>query len=95
MGEIVYCVGDMAGFNEGGASWSQQNRLIFCLPRCCLQIFCDITYTLTSCTENEAHRYGRFLASALDTIMRWHSSTSIYEKVRHLIHAGLCTLLRN
>lgn len=27
--------------------------------------------------------------------MRWHSSTSIYEKVRHLIHARLCTLLRN
>ena len=23
------------------------------------RIFCDITYTVTSCTENEAGRYGR------------------------------------
>ena len=45
------------------------------------QIFCDITYTMTSCTENEAHRYGRFLSSALETIMKWHSSTAIYDKV--------------
>ncbi|XP_076446186.1 THO complex subunit 2-like [Babylonia areolata] len=47
---------------------------------CYDRIFCDITYTMTSCTENEAHRYGRFLACALETIMKWHSSTSIYEK---------------
>jgi len=44
------------------------------------RVFNDITYTVTSCTENEAHRYGRFLCSALETIMRWHSSTSIYEE---------------
>ncbi|KAK7097709.1 THO complex subunit 2-like isoform X2 [Littorina saxatilis] len=47
---------------------------------CYDRIFCDITYTLTSCTENEGHRYGRFLASALDTIMRWHGSFNIYDK---------------
>ncbi|XP_025088766.1 THO complex subunit 2-like isoform X1 [Pomacea canaliculata] len=47
---------------------------------CYDRIFCDITYTVTSCTENEAHRYGRFLASTLDTIMRWHSSINVYEK---------------
>ncbi|XP_069131332.1 THO complex subunit 2-like isoform X4 [Argopecten irradians] len=47
---------------------------------CYDRIFCDITYTVTCCTENEAHRYGRFLCTALDTIMRWHSNRSIYEK---------------
>ncbi|VDI35716.1 THO complex subunit 2 [Mytilus galloprovincialis] len=47
---------------------------------CYDRIFCDITFTVTSCTENEAHRYGRFLCSALDTIMRWHSERKIYEK---------------
>ena len=46
------------------------------------QIFCDITYTVSSCTENEAHRYGRFLSYALETVMRWHSSKNIYDKVR-------------
>ncbi|CAL1526810.1 unnamed protein product [Lymnaea stagnalis] len=44
------------------------------------RVFNDITYTVTSCTENEARRYGRFLCSALETIMRWHSSPAIYEK---------------
>ncbi|XP_012937232.1 THO complex subunit 2 [Aplysia californica] len=44
------------------------------------RVFNDITYTVTSCTENEAHRYGRFLCSALETIMRWHSSPAIYEE---------------
>ncbi|CAC5396379.1 THOC2 [Mytilus coruscus] len=47
---------------------------------CYDRIFCDITFTVTSCTENEAHRYGRFLCAALDTIMRWHSERKIYEK---------------
>ncbi|OWF53939.1 THO complex subunit 2-like isoform X2 [Mizuhopecten yessoensis] len=47
---------------------------------CYDRIFCDITYTVTCCTENEAHRYGRFLCAALDTIMRWHSNKGIYEK---------------
>ena len=48
------------------------------------QIFCDITYTVTNCTENEAHRYGRFLCASLDTIMKWHSSKEIYNKVMWL-----------
>ncbi|KAJ8298480.1 hypothetical protein KUTeg_025011 [Tegillarca granosa] len=47
---------------------------------CYDRIFCDITYTVTSCTENEAHRYGRFLCTSLETIMRWHSDKTIYEK---------------
>ena len=44
------------------------------------QIFCDITYTVTSCTENEAQRYGRFLAAMLETANRWHSSKEIFEE---------------
>merc|ERR1712223_2189263 len=46
---------------------------------CYDRIFCDITYTVTSCTESEAHRYGRFLAAMLDIVMRWHKSKEIFE----------------
>ena len=45
-----------------------------------LQIFCDITYTVTSCTENEADRYGRFLAAMLDIVMKWHKSREVFER---------------
>lgn len=41
---------------------------------------CDITYSVTLCTENEAHRYGRFLAAMLATVTRWHSDRSNFEK---------------
>ncbi|XP_060572351.1 THO complex subunit 2-like isoform X2 [Ruditapes philippinarum] len=47
---------------------------------CYDRIFCDISYTVTSCTENEAHRYGRFLCAALDTVMRWHGNKQCYDK---------------
>merc|ERR1719357_908971 len=47
---------------------------------CFDRIFCDITYTVTSCTENEAQRYGRFLAAMLETANRWHSSKEIFEE---------------
>jgi len=47
---------------------------------CFDRIFCDITYTVTSCTENEAQRYGRFLAAMLETANRWHSSKDIFEE---------------
>ena len=40
---------------------------------CYDRIFCDITYTVTCCTENEAGRYGRFLAAMLETVMKWHA----------------------
>lgn len=45
-----------------------------------LQIFCEIAYSVTSCTENEATRYGRFLCAMLETVMRWHSSQATFEK---------------
>ncbi|KAH3839564.1 hypothetical protein DPMN_112996, partial [Dreissena polymorpha] len=47
---------------------------------CYDRIFCDITYTVSSCTENEAQRYGRFLCAALETVMRWHSNKEFYDK---------------
>lgn len=48
---------------------------------CYDRIFCDITYSVTSCTENEANRYGRFLCAMLETVMRWHSEKAIFDKV--------------
>ncbi|KAK7790717.1 hypothetical protein R5R35_007956 [Gryllus longicercus] len=47
---------------------------------CYDRLFCDITYSVTSCTENEANRYGRFLCAMLETVMRWHSEKSTFEK---------------
>ncbi|CAH1184109.1 unnamed protein product [Phyllotreta striolata] len=44
------------------------------------RLFCDVTYSITSCTENEAMRYGRFLFAMLETVMRWHKSKDIFEK---------------
>ena len=35
---------------------------------------------MSSCTENEAHRYGRFLNAVLNDIMLWHSDKAVYEK---------------
>ncbi|XP_015117253.1 THO complex subunit 2 [Diachasma alloeum] len=47
---------------------------------CYDRLFCDITYSVTSCTENEANRYGRFLCAMLETVMRWHSEKAIFDK---------------
>jgi len=47
---------------------------------CYDRLFCDITYSVTSCTENEANRYGRFLCSVLETVMRWHSKKEIFDQ---------------
>lgn len=44
-------------------------------------MFSAIIYTVASCTENESHRYGRFLCCMLETVTRWHSDRAIYEKV--------------
>ncbi|KAF4523127.1 hypothetical protein B566_EDAN003142 [Ephemera danica] len=46
---------------------------------CYDRLFCDITYTVTSCTENEANRYGRFLCAMLDTVMRWHRTKETFD----------------
>ena len=42
----------------------------------------DILWPMTSCTENEAHRFGRFLAAILEDVMRWHGDKNIFEKVK-------------
>ncbi|XP_046666105.1 THO complex subunit 2 isoform X1 [Homalodisca vitripennis] len=47
---------------------------------CYDRLFCDITYSVTSCTENEANRYGRFLCNMLETVMRWHSKKEIFDE---------------
>ena len=47
---------------------------------CYDRIFGDISYTMCSCTENEASHYGRFLCSVLETVMRWHRDRSLFEK---------------
>ncbi|KAK7075828.1 THO complex subunit 2, partial [Halocaridina rubra] len=43
-------------------------------------MYCDITYTVASCTEQEANRYAKFLLGMLETVMHWHSSQTNYEK---------------
>lgn len=43
-------------------------------------MFCEIAYSVTACTENEATRYGRFLCVMLETVMKWHSSPATFEK---------------
>ncbi|CAL4100396.1 unnamed protein product [Meganyctiphanes norvegica] len=47
---------------------------------CYDRMYCDITYTVASCTEAEAHRYAKFLLGTLETVMHWHSSRDYYEK---------------
>ncbi|XP_030836802.1 THO complex subunit 2 isoform X1 [Strongylocentrotus purpuratus] len=47
---------------------------------CYDRVFQDITYTVASCTENEAIRYGRFLCAMMETVMKWHGDKETYEK---------------
>jgi len=71
--DAIYC----AKFVEEIHSLKTPNfSTLICFDR----IFCDITYTVTSCTENEAHRYGRFLCAMLEIVMRWWRSGDIFEK---------------
>jgi THO complex subunit 2 len=44
------------------------------------RMFADISYTTAMCTENEARRYGRFLALLLEMISRWHQNKDVYDK---------------
>ncbi|CAH1128850.1 unnamed protein product [Ceutorhynchus assimilis] len=47
---------------------------------CFDRIFCDVTYSIISCTENEALRYGRFLYAMLEIVMKWHRSKDVFVK---------------
>ncbi|XP_029463722.1 THO complex subunit 2 [Rhinatrema bivittatum] len=60
---------------------------------CYDRVFSDIIYTVASCTENEASRYGRFLCCMLETVTRWHSDKGIYEKECGN-YPGFLTILR-
>uniref|UniRef100_A0A7N9AXV8 THO complex subunit 2 n=1 Tax=Mastacembelus armatus TaxID=205130 RepID=A0A7N9AXV8_9TELE len=72
----------------------QQKTPNFCTLLCYDRVFSAIIYTVASCTENESHRYGRFLCCMLETVTRWHSDRATYEKVTsltcslHLQHCG-------
>ncbi len=48
---------------------------------CYDRLFSDISYSLASCSENEAIRYGRFLQSLLETVMSWHSDRHKFDQV--------------
>lgn len=61
---------------------------------CYDRLFCDIVYSVTLCTENEARRYGRFLCAVLETVMRWHADKETFEKVCSCVRrlmAEICT----
>ncbi|KAK2490112.1 hypothetical protein MC885_011648 [Smutsia gigantea] len=58
----------------------QQKTPNFSILLCYDRVFSDIVYTVASCTENEASRYGRFLCCVLETVTRWHSDRATYEK---------------
>eukprot|EP00039_Didymoeca_costata_P006912 m.94541 g.94541 ORF g.94541 m.94541 type:complete len:1452 (+) comp13451_c0_seq1:1253-5608(+) len=40
----------------------------------------DVTCTVTSCTPDEARRYGRFLSETLKLLWHWHSSEEVYAR---------------
>ena len=48
---------------------------LICLDR----IFGDISNTMSSCTENEANHYGRFLCAILAIVMQWHKDIKVFE----------------
>uniref|UniRef100_A0A670ZXV4 THO complex subunit 2 n=1 Tax=Pseudonaja textilis TaxID=8673 RepID=A0A670ZXV4_PSETE len=72
----------------------QQKTPNFSTLLCYDRVFSDIIYTVASCTENEASRYGRFLCCMLDTVTQWHSDKSIYEKECGN-YPGFITVLRS
>ncbi|XP_045763498.1 THO complex subunit 2 isoform X4 [Maniola jurtina] len=45
---------------------------------CYDRLFCDIAYSVMSCTEGEAARYGQFLCRVLRTAMRWHADRAAF-----------------
>ncbi|CAH2979751.1 unnamed protein product [Chilo suppressalis] len=47
---------------------------------CYDRLFCDITYSVMSCTEGEAARYGTFLCKVLGTAMRWHGDKTAFHR---------------
>ncbi|KAF7244895.1 THO complex subunit 2 [Varanus komodoensis] len=71
----------------------QQKTPNFSTLLCYDRVFSDIIYTVASCTENEASRYGRFLCCMLNTVTQWHSDKVTYEKECGN-YPGFLTILR-
>uniref|UniRef100_A0A3P9JYT3 THO complex subunit 2 n=1 Tax=Oryzias latipes TaxID=8090 RepID=A0A3P9JYT3_ORYLA len=71
----------------------QQKTPNFCTLLCYDRVFSAIIYTVASCTENESHRYGRFLCCMLETVTRWHSNRTTYEK-ECVNYPGFLTIFR-
>ncbi|XP_045691270.1 LOW QUALITY PROTEIN: THO complex subunit 2-like [Phyllostomus hastatus] len=71
----------------------QQKTPNFSTLLCYDRVFSDIIFTVASCTENEASRYGRFLCCMLETVTRWHSNKATYEKECGN-YPGFLTILR-
>uniref|UniRef100_A0A8C5WF72 THO complex subunit 2 n=1 Tax=Leptobrachium leishanense TaxID=445787 RepID=A0A8C5WF72_9ANUR len=71
----------------------QQETPNFSTLLCYDRVFSDIIYTVASCTENEASRYGRFLCCMLETVTKWHSDRAIYDKDCGS-YPGFVTILR-
>uniref|UniRef100_M4AB27 THO complex subunit 2 n=1 Tax=Xiphophorus maculatus TaxID=8083 RepID=M4AB27_XIPMA len=71
----------------------QQKTPNFCTLLCYDRVFSAIIYTVASCTENESHRYGRFLCCMLETVTRWHSNRAVYEK-ECVNYPGFLTIFR-
>ncbi|XP_016063723.1 PREDICTED: THO complex subunit 2-like [Miniopterus natalensis] len=71
----------------------QQKTTNFSTLLCYDRVFSDIIFTVASCTENEASRYGRFLCCMLETVTRWHSDRATYEKECGN-YPGFLTILR-
>ncbi|XP_047462426.1 THO complex subunit 2 [Mugil cephalus] len=71
----------------------QQKTPNFCTLLCYDRVFSAIIYTVASCTENESHRYGRFLCCMLETVTRWHSDRATYEK-ECVNYPGFLTIFR-
>ncbi|BHF61082.1 THO complex subunit 2 [Sparganum proliferum] len=85
---LQFCVYPRACFTASDALYAAQFIHIlhqlkaarFSTLICLDRIFNDITLPISMCSEDEAHRYGRFLCSVLDLVMRWHSSEEIFNQ---------------
>uniref|UniRef100_A0A183SXM5 THO complex subunit 2 n=1 Tax=Schistocephalus solidus TaxID=70667 RepID=A0A183SXM5_SCHSO len=85
---LQFCVYPRACFTASDALYAAQFIHIlhqlkaarFSTLICLDRIFNDITLPISMCSEDEAHRYGRFLCAVLDLVMRWHSSEEIFSQ---------------
>uniref|UniRef100_A0A1I8FP57 Tho2 domain-containing protein n=1 Tax=Macrostomum lignano TaxID=282301 RepID=A0A1I8FP57_9PLAT len=84
-----FCVFPRIPVHSPGRGCTRPSSSTFCTPPrppifstliCFDRISTTSTLPLACLTENEARRYGRFLKTMLDTIMKWHSSVDVYKR---------------